>query len=130
MTPPKPLSREAIREAESDPRLLAAWAARSRQPRHWQEQGSCVGKDPELFFPDAHNRRTETQSGFVRQQYCRDCPVATACLVDAMLSGRTDGVQGDASGRERRTFLLLWRRWTALEKKVKAKPPEGVVQSS
>lgn len=62
----------------------------------WQDEASCLGMDPELWFPERGASSREAK------EVCRGCPVAAVCLAYAMANHITHGVWGGLSERERR----------------------------
>ncbi|MFJ9749567.1 WhiB family transcriptional regulator [Streptomyces chartreusis] len=90
----------------SGTRHLAAgssdWRARQaergrlgRLSRAVEQNASCAGKDPELFFPKNSNK-TE-----LAKQICRGCPVVRECLVQALRLGDKYAVLGGTTPEER-----------------------------
>ena len=68
----------------------------------WQQQGNCVGKDPEMFFlehnmRDAAKRKKEMEAKAV----CKGCPVIAKCLNHALTVPETYGVWGGLTADER-----------------------------
>jgi WhiB family redox-sensing transcriptional regulator len=68
----------------------------------WQNQGNCVGKDPEMFFlehnmRDSMKRKKETEAKAV----CKGCPVIAKCLNHALSVPEAYGVWGGLSADER-----------------------------
>ena len=60
----------------------------------WKEQGSCVGKDPALFFSPEH-RDLKTA-----RKVCANCPVQDECLEHA-LAHEPFGTWAGTSERQR-----------------------------
>lgn len=61
----------------------------------WQQSGACVGKNPDLWFPDG------LHDGALAKQVCRSCPVRLQCL-DHGLHHEDHGVWGGLDQRELR----------------------------
>ncbi len=66
------------------------------QPADWRAWASCVGVDPELFFPE----RGETTRH--AKAVCSRCLVCQECLEYALANAEKFGVWGGTSERERR----------------------------
>lgn len=66
----------------------------------WWEQAACRNADPETFFPRSQSNEASREAKAV----CCGCPVRRECLNDALASGRTDGVWGGLTERERRAL--------------------------
>lgn len=61
----------------------------------WRDQAACLGSDTNAFF------HSEGTRGVARERFasdarrvCRTCPVAIACIVDAIRVGDRYGVRG------------------------------------
>jgi WhiB family redox-sensing transcriptional regulator len=69
----------------------------------WRERATCMGEDPELFFPIGH-----AEPAFVQieeaKAICRRCEVVDTCLRWAMEFGADTGVWGGLSDDERRSL--------------------------
>lgn len=68
----------------------------------WQNEGNCVGVDPELFFleynmRDSVKRKREAEAKAV----CKGCPVIAKCLNHALTVPEVYGVWGGMSADER-----------------------------
>lgn len=68
----------------------------------WQQQGNCVGIDPELFFlefnlRDSAKRKKEKDAKAV----CKGCPVIAKCLNHALTVPEVYGVWGGLTADER-----------------------------
>ena len=64
----------------------------------WITRAACKGTDQaELFVQGAAQNRAKL--------ICRDCPVRTECLADALDNGIAFGVWGGMTERERRALL-------------------------
>lgn len=70
----------------------------------WREAGSCLGMDPDLFFPISQTGLTLDQIRRAKS-VCAGCPVRQACLRFAMESRETHGIWGGATPEERRGEL-------------------------
>lgn len=66
--------------------------------RDWAEAASCVGLDPELWFPS--NGEYRTHEFALAMQTCARCPVKRECL--------TEGMQNDYG---------IWAGWTPEHRK-------------
>ncbi len=71
----------------------------------WQEYASCLGVDPDLFFPE---RGASTREA---KEVCRGCVVQGSCLEFALANGEKFGIWGGESARGRRRI----RRQRALD---------------
>jgi WhiB family redox-sensing transcriptional regulator len=83
----------------------------------WQSRGSCVGEDPEIFFP-VHGAPASKA-----RKICAACPVKDRCLqyaIDADEFGIWAGLDQD----ERRNSRRRQRRRQAYVRG-KTTPPEG-----
>lgn len=69
----------------------------------WQILASCVGYDPELWFPTSRNRYQTRAARLI----CADCPVKQQCLTDALDNEQTFGIWGGHTADERK---LIRRR--------------------
>lgn len=69
----------------------------------WRTNAACLGADPEMFTP--LGRGLPAVDGF---RMCRDCPVRTDCLEEALEidSGDDCGVWGGTSGKSRREIRM------------------------
>lgn len=72
------------------------------------KQAACQGKDLKLFFP----KSMQDDNAWKARRICSHCPVAEACLEDALESGDRHGIRGGMSPRQR----------TALKSGKKPKP--------
>ena len=66
------------------------------QERGWHDQASCLGVDPDLFFPE---RGASTREA---KEVCKGCVVRGECLEYALANGEKFGIWGGLSERERR----------------------------
>jgi WhiB family redox-sensing transcriptional regulator len=74
----------------------------------WYERASCLGVDPELFFPVGTTGPALDQVDEARR-VCRDCPVRRPCLDLALRTDAEYGVWGGFDPLERKR---LSRRMT------------------
>ncbi len=101
------LTDETLRRVRRDSRFRAALEAR-HAPAAWREEGRCVSApDPDVFFPAIPEDLEPAR------KVCRVCPVAGACLAEALSRAEIDGVWGGTTSAERRTMRAVWRRETA-----------------
>jgi WhiB family redox-sensing transcriptional regulator len=66
--------------------------------QEWTAQALCHSGDPDLLF-----QRGAAQN--LAKMVCRNCPVRTQCLADALDNRVEYGVWGGMSERERRALL-------------------------
>ena len=71
---------------------------------NWQEQGNCVGVDPDLFFPERGESVAEAKA------VCATCAVRAECLSFALEHNERFGIWGGLSARERRTIRRARRQ--------------------
>jgi WhiB family transcriptional regulator, redox-sensing transcriptional regulator len=69
----------------------------------WRNRATCLGEDPELFFPIGNTGPALVQIEEARA-ICRRCEVVDTCLRWAMESGADTGVWGGLSDDERRSL--------------------------
>jgi WhiB family redox-sensing transcriptional regulator len=98
---------ELQRRVEGDRRFQAARRAsagcRDAGPE-WREAALCTSApDPDLFFPAGPEDLEPAR------RVCRTCPVAGACLAEALGRAEIDGVWGGTTSAERRTMRAVWR---------------------
>ena len=74
------------------------------EEQKWRLQASCMGCDPELFYPQ---RGESTKSG---KEVCAGCPVREECLEYALANSERFGIWGGMSERERRKLRRTRRR--------------------
>lgn len=71
----------------------------------WQDKASCVGRDPELFFPGIGGSTLEAKA------ICEGCDVLFKCLEYVLKAEKDDykrnGVFGGMSGVERKRLSTL-----------------------
>ncbi len=75
--------------------------ALSAPDKSWQDYASCLGVDPELFFPDRGASTREAKA------ICRSCTVREDCLEYSLVNGEKFGIWGGLSERERRRIRRL-----------------------
>lgn len=66
------------------------------EPKRWQFFSSCLGVDPDLFFPERGASTKEAKA------VCKTCMVREECLEYALVGGEKFGIWGGLSERERR----------------------------
>ncbi len=66
----------------------------------WRDRATCLGEDPELFFPVGNTVPALVQIEEAKA-ICRRCEVVDTCLNWAMESGQKAGVYGGLSDAER-----------------------------
>ena len=69
----------------------------------WRNRATCLGEDPELFFPIGNAGPALVQIEEAKA-ICRRCQVVDTCLRWAMESGADTGVWGGLSDDERRSL--------------------------
>lgn len=72
----------------------------------WRQRAACAGMPADLFYPSGGNEM-EARGGSslyppAARAACAECPVATECLVHAVIDGERHGMWGGKSPRERR----------------------------
>lgn len=77
-------------------------------PDDWQSKGSCLGLDPELFFPEQGDNRNVNRA----RKVCATCPVQQECKTYALLCGEKHGVWGGTTNVDRRIFVRGRPRWS------------------
>jgi WhiB family redox-sensing transcriptional regulator len=74
------------------------------RPRWWKD-AKCLGIGCQLFFPPSHpdveTPRERSRREARAKAMCRECPVRSDCLQDALVSG-DDGVRGGTTPGDRR----------------------------
>jgi WhiB family redox-sensing transcriptional regulator len=65
-------------------------------PDMWQEQASCFGIDPDVFFPIS-----EEEAG-PALAFCGACKIRETCLAWALKNGERYGVWGGTTEQQRR----------------------------
>lgn len=66
----------------------------------WRDQAACRGADTELFYPTEADDVTTAKA----VAHCQVCPVADACLTDALATGDRYGIRGGLTERQRRAL--------------------------
>jgi WhiB family redox-sensing transcriptional regulator len=66
----------------------------------WRNRATCLGEDPELFFPIGNTGPALLQIEKAKA-ICRRCEVVATCLTWAIESGQDAGVCGGLSDDER-----------------------------
>jgi WhiB family redox-sensing transcriptional regulator len=69
----------------------------------WRNRATCLGEDPELFFPTGTTGPALVQIDEAKA-ICHRCEVVDTCLRWAMESGADTGVWGGLSDDERRSL--------------------------
>ncbi|AWS42688.1 MULTISPECIES: WhiB family transcriptional regulator [Streptosporangium] len=76
---------------------------------HWSRRSSCLGEDPELFFPVSSEGPGQVQYERAKA-VCRRCPVRGRCLEYALSTQQMYGVWGGTTPEERRATMSQMRR--------------------
>jgi WhiB family transcriptional regulator, redox-sensing transcriptional regulator len=65
-------------------------------PARWRDRAACAAPevDPEWFFPDPGQRATRAR------RICARCPVASACLDDALATREEHGIRAGLTANE------------------------------
>lgn len=71
----------------------------------WRENAACKGMDPDLFFPEEHDRETEKEA----KATCASCVVWYECLMYAIDTREPRGIWGGESSRARRRIMISLR---------------------
>jgi WhiB family transcriptional regulator, redox-sensing transcriptional regulator len=74
----------------------------------WKEQAACRDADPDLFFPISAGVRAQADASHARK-ICRPCPVRSACLQYALVTGQAYGIWGGLTADERRLLSSPFR---------------------
>lgn len=97
------ITSDLLQRVESDVRYRGA--VESDAGPDWRERALCTAApDPDLFFPTAPEDLAPAR------RVCRACPVAGACLAEALGRAEVDGVWGATTAAERRVMRAVWRR--------------------
>jgi hypothetical protein len=67
----------------------------------WRDIASCLGHDPELWFPYSYTNAHGMRQANTAKAICLSCPVRRECLEDALQSeggSKTDGRDGIRGG--------------------------------
>jgi WhiB family redox-sensing transcriptional regulator len=76
--------------------------------RGWTERAACADLETNRFFP------SESDSSAAAVVVCKQCPVQSDCLQDALRHRIVDGVWGGWTERERMGVLRMRpRQWAA-----------------
>lgn len=71
----------------------------------WQLQGSCRGKDPDLFFhPEGERGTSRSKRDLDAKAICRSCPVLLQCAAHALRVREPYGVWGGMTEDDRNTI--------------------------
>ncbi|MEU2159899.1 WhiB family transcriptional regulator [Streptomyces chengbuensis] len=72
---------------------------------NWRLDATCLGEDPDLFFPIGigNSGPTLLQTAEAKA-VCRRCPVVEQCLDWAVERGPVDGIWGGTTESERRAI--------------------------
>lgn len=71
-------------------------------PKDWRAQGACVGKDPNLWFPDTELLGTSARANYkLARAICATCPVIQECEDHAMNLPEPWGMWAGMNPRER-----------------------------
>jgi WhiB family transcriptional regulator, redox-sensing transcriptional regulator len=67
--------------------------------RSWVDRALCKNADPDIFFPGVGESKMQAEA----LQWCKVCPVTTACLADALSTPAHEdyGIRGATTARER-----------------------------
>ena len=98
------MSDTLVRGALPGARGLAGLQALLEVDLSWQDDGACLGADPDLFFPERGESTREAK------EICRGCDVREVCLEYALTAGEKFGIWGGLSERERRRIRRSRRR--------------------
>ena len=72
----------------------------------WIADAPCSQADPELFFPEPHERAIVA----LAKQVCAACPVRQECLEWALDRGEKFGIYGGLTSTQRRKVLRQWAK--------------------
>jgi WhiB family transcriptional regulator, redox-sensing transcriptional regulator len=78
----------------------------------WLSDASCIGEDPELFFPIGTSEPALAQVAEAKT-VCRACAVRSDCLEWSLATFQDAGVWGGLDEEERRVIRRARRRATA-----------------
>lgn len=93
-----------------------------RAQESWKQLANCVGRDPDLFFPERGAHTAEAK------RVCHECVVREQCLEYALDNGEKFGIWGGLSERERRRVRrerARARRRAVLAKGTKSRQPSS-----
>lgn len=65
----------------------------------WREHARCAGSDYEPFFPKRGDSTARAKA------ICRECPVSTECLIDAIERNEPFGVRGGMAWGPRKALV-------------------------
>lgn len=94
------LTAERILSAQE--RANQIWGTNTYDPSpdiDWRQQASCIGVDPELWFPEGETH--VISRGKQAKAICRGCPVAQQCLEWALTTEQRFGIWGGLNATER-----------------------------
>lgn len=98
---------QAVADAPDDhlppPAPLPVWPDGPPAPKSWRHRAACRGEDPELFWPLGNTAAAVLQAEEAKA-VCRRCPVAGACLREALDGNQQFGVWGGLGEDERRAL--------------------------
>ena len=83
-------------DSKPDDELSAAVLALASEDYSWKSAGSCVGSDPNMFFPERGESTEEAKA------VCEGCEIRVQCLEFALANGEKYGIWGGMSERQRR----------------------------
>ena len=92
----------------------------------WRDRATCLGEDPELFFPIGNTGPSLVQIEEAKT-ICGRCEVVDTCLRWAIESGADTGVWGGLSDDERRSFNRRRARALVVSLVVEARATTGSV---
>ncbi len=85
----------------------------------WSAAAACRREDPDLFHPD------DTAGVERAKNVCRRCPVADACLQDALAANIQAGILGGLTAQERASLQRAARRHRLTTQAVMARAAEA-----
>jgi WhiB family redox-sensing transcriptional regulator len=77
----------------------------NRPPRPWVRKASCVGLDPEIFYPTRTGERIGPRADWMAKNICRGCEVRLECLQYAIDAEDEYGVHGGTGESHRRRWM-------------------------
>lgn len=80
------------------------------RPWHWTDDAACSGEETALFFPVGAGGIAPSVESAYPKQFCRRCPVRSACLTHALTAREDHGVWGGLDEEERTALLRDARR--------------------
>jgi WhiB family transcriptional regulator, redox-sensing transcriptional regulator len=87
----------------------------------WLRDASCIGEDPELFFPIGTSEPALAQVAAAKQ-VCAGCEVRSACLEWSLMTYQDAGVWGGLDEEERRVIRRARRRALVAEAERELQP--------